>query len=153
MATVIGEATTVTGNLDGDEDLTVQGRVEGAVNLNATLLIEPAGIVKAEVSVENTIVSGVVVGNITASDSIELTEQARVVGDLTAPRVIIVEGASFRGQIDMGNLDVEPPRSSRPTVSRPRPTAVLPGTAVSASERDQLVAWLQRTCNASHDAR
>jgi len=140
MATIIGQETTVTGNLQGDEDLTVQGRVEGALSLNATLMVEPSGIVKAEVSVRNALVNGVVVGNITASDSVELTDQARVVGDLTAPRVIIVEGASFRGKIDMGDMEGEVPRPStaRPAVAPRRPvttTSMPPRRPVAAPSR------------------
>lgn len=126
MATIVGETSLVKGHLEGDEDLTVRGRVEGSLNLTKTLIVEPSGIVKAEVSVKNCIVSGVVVGNITAADSVELTTEARVVGDLTAPRVIIVDGASFRGRVDMGDLGQRPAITPRPTattrpVSRPAP--------------------------------
>jgi len=127
MATIVGDSSLIKGHLEGDEDLTVFGRVEGSVRLSRTLMVEPSGIVKAEVSVRNAVVNGVVVGNITASDAIELTDQARVVGDLTAPRVIIVDGASFRGQVDMGDLDIKRPATSpRPaSVTRPltRPAA------------------------------
>lgn len=132
MATVIGESCLIKGNLEGDEDLTVFGRIEGSMNLNRTLIIEPSGIVKADVQVRNAIVNGVVVGNIIASDSIELTEEARVVGDLTAPRVIIVDGASFRGQVDMGDLDMKRPDLPERTMSR---TQLAGGGGGDAEER------------------
>src|SRR3954447_9907688 len=114
--TVIGESILISGKLTGDEDLTIRGRVEGELSLSHTLIVEPSGIVKANVAVKNAIVSGVVVGNIAATESVELTREGRMVGDIRAPRVIIVDGASFRGRIDMG--EVEPGRQLE---SRPRP--------------------------------
>nr|MCU0701961.1 bactofilin BacP [Myxococcaceae bacterium] len=68
-STVIGPSILISGKLTGDEDLTVRGRVEGELNLSKTLIVETSGIVKANVSVRNAIVSGVVVGNITATES------------------------------------------------------------------------------------
>lgn len=129
--TVIGESILINGRLSGDEDLTVRGRVEGTLTLTRTLIVEPSGIVKADVAVKNAIVAGVVVGNINATESVELTREGRMVGDIRAPRVIIVDGASFRGRVDMG--EVEPGRvtasnrESRPTM-RPtvRPAAAPP---------------------------
>ncbi|MEM6732723.1 MAG: polymer-forming cytoskeletal protein, partial [Myxococcota bacterium] len=117
----------VRGNLQGDEDLTVLGRVEGSVELTRTLIVENGGIVKADVEVRNAVISGIVVGNITASDSVEITESGRVVGDISSPRVLIVDGARFRGLVDMGDLDA--PRASEPlparTVSRSGTTTAL----------------------------
>ncbi len=111
-STIIGESILINGNLQGDEDLTVLGRVEGQIHLTKTLNIEESGIVKANISVRNAIISGVMVGNIVATDSVEITEVGRMVGDIKAPRVIIVDGARYRGTIDMG--DLEAPRSSGP---------------------------------------
>ncbi|HYI02274.1 polymer-forming cytoskeletal protein [Hyalangium sp.] len=124
--TVVGPSILISGKLTGDEDLTVRGRVEGELTLSKTLIVETTGVVKANVAVRNAIVSGVVVGNINATESVELTREGRMVGDIHAPRVIIVDGASFRGRVDMG--EVEPGRvpASRPVVTRPmvRPGAV-----------------------------
>jgi cytoskeletal protein CcmA (bactofilin family) len=127
--TVVGPSILISGKLTGDEDLTVRGRVEGELTLSKTLIVETTGVVKANVAVRNAIVSGVVVGNINATESVELTREGRMVGDIHAPRVIIVDGASFRGRVDMG--EVEPgrvPVSTRPTVARPtvRPAATVP---------------------------
>jgi cytoskeletal protein CcmA (bactofilin family) len=140
MATEIGESILISGNLEGDEDLTVRGRVEGNVRLSKTLIVEASGVVKADVTVKNAIISGVVVGNVTASDSVQLTSEGRMVGDLAAPRVIIVDGASFRGRVDMGDVDAERPASSTPgartqtgtrTISRPQ-TPVRTASAAPA---------------------
>ena len=126
--TVVGPSILISGKLTGDEDLTVRGRVEGELTLSKTLIVETTGVVKANVAVKNAIVSGVVVGNINATESVELTREGRMVGDIRAPRVIIVDGASFRGRVDMG--EVEPgrvPTTARPTITRPtvRPGATL----------------------------
>ena len=127
-STVIGESILINGSLNGDEDLTVRGRVEGTLTLTKTLVVEPTGIVKAEVQVKNCIIAGVVVGNVTASESVEITKEGRMVGDLNAPRVIIVDGASFRGRVDMGEVDLAGERP-RPSVSRPAPRPALPARA------------------------
>ncbi|SEU18694.1 bactofilin family protein [Stigmatella erecta] len=122
--TVVGPSILISGRLTGDEDLTVRGRVEGELTLSKTLIVETTGVVKANVAVRNAIISGVVVGNINATESVELTREGRMVGDIRSPRVIIVDGASFRGRVDMG--EVEPGRvpASRPAVTRPTTRAV-----------------------------
>jgi cytoskeletal protein CcmA (bactofilin family) len=120
-ATIIGPSILINGKLSGDEDLTVRGRVEGELSLTKTLIVEPSGIVKANVQVRNAIISGVVVGNISATESVELTREGRMVGDINSPRVIIVDGASFRGRVDMGNAEPRP-ASERPA-ARSMPAA------------------------------
>ncbi|HSM92822.1 MAG TPA: polymer-forming cytoskeletal protein [Anaeromyxobacteraceae bacterium] len=126
-STIIGESILINGSLSGDEDLTVRGRVEGTVTLTKTLVVEPTGIVKAEVQVRNCVISGVVVGNVTASESIEITREGRMIGDINAPRVIIVDGASFRGRVDMGEVDVGGERPARPAVvARPAAAPARP---------------------------
>ena len=118
-ATLIGPSIVISGKISGDEDLTVRGRVEGTLELTRGLVVDPGGIVKADVSAKSAVISGVVVGNIRAEDSVELTRGARVVGDITAPRVIILDGAAYRGRVDMSGAPVAAaPRASQPA-SRP----------------------------------
>lgn len=141
--TIIGESILISGSLNGDEDLTVRGRVEGTLTLTKTLSVEPSGIVKAEVQVRNCVIAGAVVGNVTATESVEITKEGRMVGDINAPRVIIVDGASFRGRIDMGEVEVEgerpPARLSRPAVSAARP-ALRPGARANEKKVEEKVA-------------
>jgi cytoskeletal protein CcmA (bactofilin family) len=137
VATEIGESILISGSLEGDEDLTVRGRVEGNVRLTRTLIVEASGVVKADVAVKDAVISGVVVGNVTATDSVQLTSEGRMVGDISAPRVIIVDGASFRGRVDMGDVDASRHESgaTRPAQARaggklsspPSRSAVQPG--------------------------
>jgi len=128
--TVIGPSILINGRLSGDEDLTVRGRVEGEIALSRRLIVEKSGIVKANVSVKHAIISGVVVGNITATECVELTPGGRMVGDIASPRVIIVDGASFRGHILMG--DVQTLRETRERLEAAKPTAT---SQVLASSR------------------
>src|SRR5512143_2660045 len=128
-STIIGESILINGNLNGDEDLTVRGRVEGTLTLTKALLVEPTGVVKAEVQVKSCVISGAVVGNVTATESVEITKEGRMVGDISAPRVIIVDGATFRGRIDMGEVDVG--EAERPALARAssRPALRTPSRA------------------------
>jgi cytoskeletal protein CcmA (bactofilin family) len=124
--TIIGESILISGSLNGDEDLTVRGRVEGTLTLTKTLVVEPTGVVKAEVQVKNCVIAGVIVGNVTATESVEITKEGRMVGDIAAPRVIIVDGASFRGRIDMGEVDVEQGRTAPARHAAPAPAPSRP---------------------------
>lgn len=132
--TVIGDSVRVQGNLSGDEDLHVLGRVDGRIELQRTLIVAPSGIVKAEVVVKNAVVSGVVVGNIHATESVEITREGRMVGDIYSPRVIIVDGASFRGSVDMGEFENMPVR--KPAAERPKPaSAPVTSSRISSPPR------------------
>jgi len=102
------------------------------VRLTRTLIVEASGVVKADVAVKDAVISGVVVGNVTASDSVQITSEGRMVGDISAPRVIIVDGASFRGRVDMGDVDATrhegagAKSESRPGLARPAGRSVSP---------------------------
>ncbi|OGQ83670.1 MAG: hypothetical protein A2289_27280 [Deltaproteobacteria bacterium RIFOXYA12_FULL_58_15] len=133
QSTIVGPSILINGNLQGDEDLTVLGRVEGTLSLTKTLNVAESGIVKADISVRNAIISGIVVGNITATDSVEITEAGRMVGDIRAPRVIIVDGARFRGAVDMGDLDAA--RASGPMPARTVDRSSIVRTTPMAASR------------------
>jgi cytoskeletal protein CcmA (bactofilin family) len=121
--TEIQAGTRVRGRVQGSEDLYVAGRVEGSVELDGALIVAPGGVVKADVKAVRVTVSGVVVGDVTASELIELTAQARVQGDLRAPAVRLDDGAKLNGLLEVGEV-------SRVEVS-PRPAA--PKTAAAAA--------------------
>ncbi len=101
-AALIGKSVVINGELDGSEDLTIEGRVEGKVELrDHTLTIGQNGRVKAQVFAKSVVVVGELVGNINASDAVEIRESGSVDGDIVSPRVAIADGAHFRGSIDM----------------------------------------------------
>ena len=99
--TVIGSSIVIDGEISGDEDLVVQGTVKGKISLKESLYVESSGVVEADIETQNVEVSGKVTGNINASDKVELKTDCRVIGDITAPRILIADGASFKGNVDM----------------------------------------------------
>jgi cytoskeletal protein CcmA (bactofilin family) len=98
----IGAKTRLKGDLVGDEDVLVEGEVEGQVRLTRDLRVAPGGVLKAGVSARSLIVAGEVHGDCQASERVEIQATGRVVGNIKAPRIIIAEGAVFRGSSDMG---------------------------------------------------
>ena len=99
--TVIGSSIVVDGEITGKENLIIEGTVKGKIVLEASLIVEASGVVEADIETEIVEISGQVTGNITASDKIELKPESRVVGDLKAKRILIADGASFKGNVDM----------------------------------------------------
>ena len=98
----IGKSVVIKGELSGSEDLTIEGQVEGTIDLhNNVLTIGPNGHIKAQVFAKVVIVLGSVTGNVTASEKIDIRDAGSVEGDLASPRVGISEGAHFRGSVDM----------------------------------------------------
>src|SRR4051812_44257048 len=98
----IGKSVVIKGELNGSEDLTIEGHVEGTIQLKEHVLtIGPNGRIKAQVFAKSVIVLGEVTGNVTASDKVDIRDNGSVDGDIVAPRVAIAEGAHFRGSVDM----------------------------------------------------
>jgi|SRR5262245_37297084 len=100
-ACVIGPKTIIKGEVLGDEDVLVQGTVEGAVRIARDLHVAPGGTVKATVEAQTIVVSGEVVGDCIASGRVELQATGRLLGNIRAPRIVIIEGAVFKGMSDM----------------------------------------------------
>src|SRR5437667_1959078 len=98
----IGKSVVIKGELNGSEDLTIEGHVEGTIQLREHVLtIGPNGRIKAQVFAKSVIVLGEVTGNVTASDKVDIRDNGSVDGDIVSPRVAIAEGAHFRGSVDM----------------------------------------------------
>ena len=100
-ACIIGGGIQVRGNLSGSGDLVVEGRVEGHVALQDHMMVEESGTVVADVETQNLTVNGKMSGNVDATDRVKITTSAVVTGDIRAPRVVIEDGARFRGSIGM----------------------------------------------------
>ena len=98
---VIGNQILIRGTLVGEEDLVVEGRVEGAITLAGHLTVAENGVIEANLDVDSVEVRGEVVGDISAASSITIHKGARVRGNVRAPRVIINDGARFRGSVEM----------------------------------------------------
>ena len=131
VGTIIGPEIRVLGRVTGQEDLHVQGRIDGSIALTETLFVAPGGVVAAEVEALNVVVSGVLVGNVTARDCVTLNPGAKLVGDITAPRLIIADGAAFKGNVHMSG-DVDETGAAR-SAARARPAP--PTRRTAAPER------------------
>ncbi len=98
----IGKSIVINGELSGSEDLTIDGQVEGKIELrDHVLTIGSNGHIKAQVTAKVIVVLGHVTGNITATERVDVRENGSVEGDIVAPRVAIADGSHFRGSIDM----------------------------------------------------
>jgi cytoskeletal protein CcmA (bactofilin family) len=101
-AAQIGKSVVVKGELEGSEDLTIEGQVEGKIELrDNTLTIGGGGRIKAQVFAKAVVVCGELVGNISASETVVIRETGSVDGDIVSPKVSIADGAHFRGSVDM----------------------------------------------------
>jgi cytoskeletal protein CcmA (bactofilin family) len=100
-ACVIGPKTTIKGDLLGDEDVLVEGTVEGHIRISRDLRVGPGGTVRATIEAQSVVVSGEVVGDCRATHRVEIQASGRLIGNISAPRVVIAEGAAFKGTSDM----------------------------------------------------
>lgn len=115
----IGKSVVIKGELNGSEDLTIEGQVEGTIQLrDHVLTIGSNGKIKAQVFAKMVIVLGEVTGNVTASEKVDIRDNGSVDGDIVSPRVAIAEGAHFRGTVDMQRNKSAAP-ASKPAAAAP----------------------------------
>ena len=107
-ACVIGPKTTIKGDITGDEDILVDGVVEGQIRISRDLRIGPGGVVKATVEAQSVVVSGELLGDCHALQRVEIQATGRLTGNIRAPRVLIAEGVTFKG-----NSDISPRKDER----------------------------------------
>ena len=99
--TIIGGTIVIDGEISGEEDLVIRGTVKGRIVLRENLYVEETGVVEADIETQNVTVSGQVTGNVQAAERVEISAGGRMVGDLKAPRILIADGAAFKGNVDM----------------------------------------------------
>jgi cytoskeletal protein CcmA (bactofilin family) len=113
----IGKSISLKGDLSGNEDVVVEGHVEGRIDLpNNQLTIGANGSIAAEVHAKTVIVIGKVTGNVGASERIEIQATGLVNGDVSAPRLVVQEGAVVNGSIEMG--------TKKPAAGQQTPTPI-----------------------------
>jgi len=134
----IGKSVVIKGELNGSEDLTIEGHVEGTIQLREHVLtIGPNGKIKAQVFAKSVIVLGEVTGNVSASDKVDIRDNGSVDGDIVAPRVAIAEGAHFRGSVDMqrkAGAPAPPKPEAKPAVPA-APQGAAPAAGAPAGQR------------------
>lgn len=123
----VGKSITIKGELSGNEDVLVEGKVEGKVDLPQNQLTVGAnGICEATVHAKTVIIVGRVAGNVSAVERIEIQATGVVDGDLKAPRLVVAEGAVLNGSITMS-------KKEGAVAAAPRPSASAPAKATAAS--------------------
>jgi len=126
---VLGKSVIVKGQIYSREDLTIDGEVEGTVELQEhRLTIGPNGKVSASIKAREICVIGTVNGNVDATDKIEIRKEAKLIGDIHTARIVIEDGAYFKGNIDIARpaaaASAAKPQAAAAAVSKPVPTAV-----------------------------
>ena len=100
-AGVIASGLFLKGELRGEDDLVIEGRVEGEITLKKHLTIETSGVIVANVKTESFTIKGEMRGDMIASDRVEIAAGASVTGNIVAPRVVLADGARFKGHVEM----------------------------------------------------
>ncbi len=127
---VIGKSVMIKGQIFSREDLTIDGEVEGSVELQENrLTVGPHGRVQAGVKAREMVVLGTIHGNVEVSDKIEIRKDAKLVGDIKTARIVIEDGAYFKGGIDI--IKPDPPKVA-PPAPKPPVTASVPPTGATA---------------------
>jgi|SRR5579863_4577397 len=103
----IGESVTIKGQIISREDLTIDGEVEGSVELQQhRLTVGPSGRLRADVRAHEIVVFGSIQGNVDATEKIEIKKQASITGDIRAARIVTEDGAHIKGSIDTGGTQL-----------------------------------------------
>jgi cytoskeletal protein CcmA (bactofilin family) len=129
---LIGSTIEIKGSIVGDEDLLVEGRVDGKIELRQhSVTVGKCGRIKADIYGRSIVVLGEVDGNLYGEEQIILRQSSNVRGNLVAPRVTLEDGANFRGSIDMSS-----PTADRMPDAQPDEDAIRPG-APQIHKREQ----------------
>lgn len=134
-AAIIGKSVVLKGQIYGREDVTIDGEVEGTVELQEhRLTVGPNGKVVATIKAREIVVLGTVHGNIETREKIDIRKDAKVVGDIRTARIVIEDGAYFKGSIDIVRAEAPKPAA----VPKPQPVASAatssPAAAASAGD-------------------
>ena len=102
-STFFGPNINIEGSITGNEPVVVEGSIKGKINLSGDLRIGTKARVEASIHARNVTIEGRVTGDISADDRVELVASATVDGNIKAPKIVVAEGARFRGNVDMGS--------------------------------------------------
>ena len=137
---VLGKSVIIKGQIVSREDLTIDGEVEGTVELQEhRLTVGPNGRVSATVHAREIVVLGTIHGNVDASDKIDLRKEAKLVGDIRTARIVIEDGAYFKGNIDIVRTErpAAAPQGPKPQVVASAPLPAPAASAIAATASDK----------------
>jgi len=128
---IIGKSVMIKGQIFSREDLTIDGEVDGSVELQEhRLTVGPHGKLQAGVKAREIVVLGTIHGNVEASDKIDIRKDAKLVGDIKTARIVIEDGAYFKGSIDIARPEISKPAAAPPPA---KPAAAAASTTASAN--------------------
>ena len=138
VAAHIGKSVVVKGELSGSEDLYLDGEVEGTIELrDHTLIVGPNGRIRAHISAREIIIHGKVEGNITSGERVELKRSCVLEGDIVTQRIMIEDGAFFKGSVDLERESRPEPRKAM-SASAGSGLSTAPVAAVVSSQASLL---------------
>lgn len=135
----LGKNVTIKGQIFAREDLTIDGEVEGTVECQEhRLTIGPNARVQAGLKAREIIIHGSIQGNVDATDKIDIKKEAKLVGDIKTSRIVIEDGAYFKGSIDISKAVVNKPAPPQPAAAvqpTPQPAAAVPNSAAAVTAK------------------
>jgi cytoskeletal protein CcmA (bactofilin family) len=138
-ASVIGATLVIKGELTAEEDLLVRGTIEGKIDHNHTLTVHPDGTLRASVKAREVMIEGTVEGDIYGTERVKICETGSVVGNVYAPRVGVMEGARFKGVVDMESdaASIEQRFYDKAGLARPERASTRAKAEVKETQRDK----------------
>ncbi|HET9836954.1 MAG TPA: polymer-forming cytoskeletal protein [Candidatus Angelobacter sp.] len=131
----IGKSVQIKGELTGSEDLYLDGEIEGTIDLrDHSLIIGPNGKIKASISARDLVVHGRIEGNITATGRVELRKSCTLIGDVSTQRIVIEDGAFFKGAIDIKE-------SAKQEARKPVAAAAAAGSSMSSGSSSSAASY------------
>lgn len=115
QATHVAPGTRIRGEISGPAELLVDGEVDGEVRVESTVVVGPGGVVRGPVAARVVRVAGKVYGTVQGSERVDVGASGTLEGDIVAPRIVIAEGAFFKGKVEMkgdGAREEDPARAS-----------------------------------------
>lgn len=98
---VIGKTLFINGEIASDEEVLIEGKIEGKIRSNHRVIVGTSGVVNADIDAKEVIIKGAVTGNVSCSYKIEIVPDGKLTGNITSNKVVLAEGAIFKGNIDM----------------------------------------------------
>lgn len=115
----IGSSFSLKGELSGYEDLVIGGRFQGKIDLGKNnITVEREGKIEAEIHAKNITIHGKLKGNVYASGKVFISKDAQMIGDISAPRISINDGAQFKGSVKMTSSEKKLPIPEKPEIPK-----------------------------------
>jgi len=132
----IGKSVQIRGELTGSEDLYLDGEIEGTIDLrDHSLIIGPNGKIKAAISARDLVVHGRIEGNVTATGRVELRKSSTLIGDISTQRIVIEDGAFFKGAIDIKE------KEAKAEARKPMVAAAAAGSSMSSGSSSGVTSY------------